>query len=229
MSSFTVSTLARRYAESAVIAQPADVRGWGLFAEAAFAVGEPLFWVDVHNRAHSHVMHQREAFGECDPRSVTLLPQVAFCFTAENPLYYVNHACDANSGFINWGSLADGKLCFAAFRDIARGEQITVDYSALTPKGDGSPQGDEWQMPCLCGQAICRHLIEGFDRLTADDQKRFVLSESPPYGRVIAHILAESPQAAEALCHAAPHHFRHYQAALAEQQALAAYFKARLG
>ena len=64
---------------------------------------------------------------------------------------YLNHGCDPNSGF------ADA-LTFVAVRDIADGEEITIDYAYW--------EFDEnWTMgrQCNCGSAECRRVVSGRD------------------------------------------------------------------
>lgn len=64
---------------------------------------------------------------------------------------YLNHGCDPNSGF------ADA-LTLVAVRDIAEGEEITIDYAYW--------EFDEhWTLGrhCNCGSAECRGVVSGQD------------------------------------------------------------------
>lgn len=200
MSSNDIEPYERRFLEKGVVARSTGPMGWGLFAETHYSPGEPIFWLDLQDDTRSIIIPDREAFGPCHERSVTILPDFAFCCLIEHPFWNVNHTCDGNSGFVNWGRIEDGKMPFVAYRDIAPGEQITCDYSLMTTPYDGTPEGGPWEMTCLCGLPGCRHLITGFDRLPRALQLEAILpSGDGPRGRVLAHILAEESPLVEAL------------------------------
>ena len=67
----------------------------------------------------------------------------------------VNHSCEPNAGF-------HGGLDLVARRDIAPGEEITMDYGAVIDEADFPG------MTCLCGAARCRGAIRSFRHLDAD-------------------------------------------------------------
>ncbi len=60
----------------------------------------------------------------------------------------INHSCDANILSI----YVDGIYCDIAVRDIAEGEEITIDYGLFY---SSFPQNEE----CNCGASICRKRI----------------------------------------------------------------------
>ncbi|MFZ5365322.1 MAG: SET domain-containing protein [Patescibacteria group bacterium] len=70
----------------------------------------------------------------------------------DNPLRFINHSCDPNARRM-------GPFAIGAFRDIAVGEPITIDYSIL----EVNP---EWRMKCLCGSPDCRGEIRSVQYLT---------------------------------------------------------------
>jgi uncharacterized protein len=70
----------------------------------------------------------------------------------EGGMMHLNHSCEPNLG-------PQGQIVFVAIRDIAAGEELTIDY-AMT---DDEP----YEMECQCGSETCRKLITG-----ADLQKR---------------------------------------------------------
>ncbi len=82
----------------------------------------------------------------------------------ESPWMYMNHSCDSNAGIIN-----DRKLIAA--RDIKKGEEITIDYSAVDIE---SLTGGKKQlsMECKCGSKNCRKIITTFDQLNKKDQEK---------------------------------------------------------
>ena len=60
-----------------------------------------------------------------------------------DPMRFTNHSCQANARLC----IRQGRVEFYAVRDIARGEEITVDY------GESHHDG---QLRCRCGAPGCR-------------------------------------------------------------------------
>lgn len=63
----------------------------------------------------------------------------------EPPFKYINHSCDANSGIL-------GTKKVYAVRDIAKGEELTMDYSTTEIESD-------WFLKCNCKSASCRKKV----------------------------------------------------------------------
>jgi hypothetical protein len=124
--------------------------GWGVFARALIAQGEhivtftgPLWhvtevdWSDYHLQVAED--HYLGPSGDVDD--------------------LINHSCEANAGFRRGLSLV-------ARRDIAPGEEITMDYGAvIDEEGFGG-------FSCACGAATCRGAVRSFRDLTAAEQLR---------------------------------------------------------
>ena len=75
------------------------------------------------------------------------------------PGCYLNHACDPNA--MRKGS------CVYAWRNIAQGEEITIDYrlNAYT--------GEQWE--CYCGSANCQgYVTSDFFSLDEEHQKAYL-------------------------------------------------------
>ncbi len=87
----------------------------------------------------------------------------------------LNHSCDSNL----W--MAD-EVTLVARRDIAPGEELTVDYALFTV-------GPEWKLdqPCQCGAPDCRHTITGNDWQLPAVQQRYYPHFSPFINRRIEH------------------------------------------
>jgi hypothetical protein len=68
----------------------------------------------------------------------------------DSPARFVNHACEPSA------RMADPVTIVAA-RDIAAGEQVTIDY-ATTEEDPG------WSLECRCGSAACRGVVRGTAR-----------------------------------------------------------------
>lgn len=69
--------------------------------------------------------------------------------------YFFNHSCDPNF----WGDTAR--------RDIAAGEEITMDYAVEFDDADYLLE------PCRCGTALCRGRLAGDDWRRPDLQERY--------------------------------------------------------
>lgn len=70
-----------------------------------------------------------------------------------------NHGCDPNTWWIDAWTLA-------ARRDIAPGEEVTNDYATSTDQAT-------FEMTCVCGSTLCRHVITGRDWHRDDLQRRY--------------------------------------------------------
>ena len=76
------------------------------------------------------------------------------------PNQYLNHSCDPNSG-------VKGRVTMYAIKDIAEGEEITIDYSTI--EGD-----DYWEMNCSCGSKNCRKVIRSIKYLPEQQFKKYL-------------------------------------------------------
>ena len=76
----------------------------------------------------------------------------------------LNHSCDPNLG---WA----GERTLVALRDIAAGDELTVDYATMTVA--------PWEMDCRCGSAGCRGVVTGDDWRRPDLQERYAGRFSP--------------------------------------------------
>lgn len=79
----------------------------------------------------------------------------------------MNHSCDSNI----W--MAD-EVTLVARKNIAAGEEITVDYALFTTQAT-------WSLgqPCRCGLPYCRRTITGSDWMLRDVQERYHHHFSP--------------------------------------------------
>jgi len=230
MSSEEKDPLERRFPEKGVVARLTTSTGWGLFAETHFSPGEPVFWLDLEELARSKIVLMTEAFGDCHDRSATILPGFAVCVRVEHPFWNVNHSCNGNSGFAEWGRYTGSKIPFMAHVDIYPGDQITSDYSLMTSPGEGSPEGDTWTMPgCLCGVDNCRDIISDFRNMPEALQRAAVLANAAPYGRVMAHVLEHEKDLVEILKRANAVQYQKYMDTLQQQYDLASWLRKRVG
>lgn len=128
-------------------ARASDVEGQGLFARSAIAAGEVL--VRLGGRILNEVEMQVVVSTGRRYSALRIGQDRHLLMDWSDPASRGNHSCDPNA----W--LADGPTIIAR-RDIAAGEEVTTDYGTMTVDTD-------WQMPCACGAATCRHVVTGED------------------------------------------------------------------
>jgi hypothetical protein len=129
-----------------------SIAGYGIFATRPIPAGEVVFRGEGRAQRLVTRRHVETRWTEGDRQ---LFRQYAypisdevFAIWDEDPLQWApqNHSCDANTGF-------DG-LDVVARRDIAMGEELTLDYADLLNEwGDG--------FECRCGAANCRGMVRG--------------------------------------------------------------------
>lgn len=91
---------------------------------------------------------------------------------AETDLGTINHSCDPTLGF-------SGARDLVARRDIAAGEELTVDYATFI-------DDPEFLLRCHCETYRCRQLVEGTDWQIPQLQTRYAGHWTP---RLQAHIV----------------------------------------
>jgi SET domain-containing protein len=83
----------------------------------------------------------------------------------------LNHSCEPNLGWRDDTTLA-------AIRDIAAGEELTLDYATAISDPD-------FVLMCHCETYRCRQVIEGTDWQIPQLQKRYAGTWAPPVQRLI--------------------------------------------
>lgn len=82
---------------------------------------------------------------------------------------YINHSCDPNGSF----NISDNKASIIALKNIAKGEEITFDYST-------SMAEDRYEINCSCGAGFCRQKIRDFKYLPAGVQREYTRLNAVP-------------------------------------------------
>jgi hypothetical protein len=144
-------------------------QGIGSFAQEMIRQGEVIEIVggtvmtDAAFRAFMRTTPRLNAIQIAEDRHLVELPEI----TQQRGGGSLNHSCDSNV----W--MAD-EVTLVARRDIAAGEEITVDYALFTMQ-------PEWVLdqPCHCGTAVCRSMITGNDWKWLDVQQRYYPHFSP--------------------------------------------------
>lgn len=129
------------YQKYAVDVAPSRIDGQGAFAAEAIPqrrkIGEIRGEaIDVEEARIRATRTERIMIVELSPRRA-----IDFSRSAD-PMRYTNHSCAPNARL----SIRNGRVEFYALRDIAAGEELTVDY------GETHHQG---RLACRCGAANC--------------------------------------------------------------------------
>ena len=111
------------YFSSKVAKRPSPIDGRGLFATAAVSKGE----VVVVKGGYILTRDQRDRIGDVlGPSEVQITEDLFIGPSAlnerEGGMMHLNHSCEPNLGL-------QGQIIFVAIRDIAAGEELTIDYA----------------------------------------------------------------------------------------------------
>jgi len=138
--------------------RPSRIEGLGIFAARAFRAGERIRRVNVLREVTPEQPIREELGERVDHCSYPNGKVVLLGF----PDRHANHSCDPNAY-----ELFEGTVSYiVARRDLALGEEITVDYNINIANGTAQS--------CRCGTARCRGLIVGdFFRLPKDWQREY--------------------------------------------------------
>ena len=139
--------------------------GFGLFATEPISAGETVFIVE--GEVMKDAYDDRYAVG---PNWLSIADRTWLDPFPENPWTFVNHSCRPNCGLA-------GPVTVVAMRDIARGEEVTIDYSVT----EADPH---WSMECHCGMPDCRRTIGSVHTLARDLFERYA-PFMPPFLRSV--------------------------------------------
>ena len=133
--------------------------GRGVFAARAFAAGEfilrfsgPLIDLERGSSLGDH---------EANPLQVSATEYMDL----EQPGIFINHSCEPNTGVKDDAY----STMLVALRPLAIGEEIRWDYSTSMWEEIGP-----WTMPCRCGSAACRGVVDQFPTLPLEVQTRYL-------------------------------------------------------
>ena len=129
-----IAIAAYRFSQNALRITPSEINGLGLFANRGFSVNDPVCQLQgVLKRRPSRSL----------PNWIGIGP--GLWIDPDLPLQHINHSCASNVAFGRNRRLY-------ALRNIAVGEEITLDYS--TTEAD-----PKWSMTCACQSVNCRKTL----------------------------------------------------------------------
>lgn len=145
-----------------VLSRKVEVRnskidGLGMFAKEKIKKGEIVYVKG------GHILSRKEMYSSCVinsylPISDDFVIGARTAAEEEQIKLHNNHSCNPNCGM-------DGEITFVAMRDIAAGEELTVDYAFI--------DNEDYSEKCHCGSPNCRHTITGFDWKNKQLQKKY--------------------------------------------------------
>ena len=153
--------------------RPSRIAGRGLFADAALAEGEIVCVKGGHLVTKAEFANYKGVANEAelqiaDDLFLTPVSEAEF----EGLMMFLNHSCGPNVGI-------QGQIVFVALRDVAAGEELTLDYATIERPAE--------PMACRCGAKGCRRLIAGQDWRKPELRRK--------YGRFFAWYLLERMRA----------------------------------
>jgi hypothetical protein len=161
------------YRSPKTVVRTSAIVGRGLFAAAAIAQGEIVCVKGGHLLTKAEFAKYRKVANNAELQiadGLFLAPVTEAEY--EHLMMFLNHSCEPNVG-------VQGQIVFVAMRDIAPGEELTLDYATIDQ--DSEP------MECRCGARSCRKLV------TAQDWQRTELQKK--YGNYFAWHLLQKMQA----------------------------------
>lgn len=145
-----------------------ESRATGTHGDGLFAVRsiEAVECVLVFGGYILTVEQESQLAGKLSDNGVQVAKNLVICSTrteewgGEN---FLNHSCEPNAGF-------KGQIAVVAMRDIAKGEEITIDYAMVLHKAS---KGPAYRLECLCGAEACRGVITENDWKNPALQKKY--------------------------------------------------------
>lgn len=130
-----------------------SIEGKGLFAGTSIAAGTVVVRLGG-TFVSDDDLERLIAIADADPSlpyvdSISVSRDRNLLIAPGQPVHYGNHSCDPTLWHVDAFTLA-------ARRDIASGDELTVDYGTQTDNQD-------FEMECRCGSALCRGQITGGD------------------------------------------------------------------
>jgi SET domain-containing protein len=147
------------YRSPKTVVRSSSIGGRGLFAVSAINKGEIVCVKGGHLLDKTQLHEHKDIIKDDDIQiadDLFLAPVTSDEF--EDVMMFLNHCCEPNVGI-------QGQIVFVAMRDVAAGEELTLDYATI--------DHDSEPMHCACGAARCRRIITGRDWQKPELQQRY--------------------------------------------------------
>lgn len=128
--------------------------GKGLFAKKPIKEGEVIFEFTGELVNFKQTINRQDNFG--DPLQI----DKDLYINLEEPVRFINHSCNPNTGIKN-------DVILIALKDIWKGEELYFDYSTTMDEA-------HWIMQCRCGHTNCRKIIKDFKYLPYQIKQRYL-------------------------------------------------------
>lgn len=131
-----------------VVETSSKIEGSGLIAIRPIAAGDPVMRFGgelVDDAQLASLMASSQAYID----TLSVYEGVNLVLPADVPNHAGNHSCDPNTWWTD-------PFMTVARRDIAEGQEVTLDYGTITDSSD-------FRMACRCGAANCRGVVTGQD------------------------------------------------------------------
>jgi uncharacterized protein len=135
------------------------IAGRGLFAVLPITKGEIVCVKGGHLLDRAGLARHQAVVNDAELQiadDLFLAPVTAAEF--ETVMMFLNHSCEPNVG-------VRGQIVFVAMRDVAAGEELTLDYAMIDH--DAEP------IICRCGAAGCRGVVSGRDWQRPELQRKY--------------------------------------------------------
>src|SRR5262245_13232674 len=152
--------LVASYRSPKTAVRPSPIGGHGLFAAAPIGRGEVVCVKGGHLLDRAGLAEHRRAVNDAELQvtdDLFLAPVTEAEF--DRVMMFLNHSCEPNVG-------VQGQIVFVAMRDVAAGEEMTLDYATI--------DCDTEPMACRGGSAACRGVVIGNDWRRPDIRWRYV-------------------------------------------------------
>jgi len=124
-----------------VVYRPSHIDGLGLFAGAPIPSGTEVI---VYG---GRIVDNVELVNLVSYSAIAIDETRSLLQRDDDPARLLNHSCQPNLRMVD-------RVTAVGARDIADGEELTVDYATLSVPGS-------WRLDCRCGSTNCRGRIIG--------------------------------------------------------------------